>query len=226
MSRAHEAPSQCAALMAQAQTAQQVAEQLMGKRGGCSCQRAQGPGTAEQQLIERRKVRDALQAKPLPELRKYAQELRDRYAKLLEETKQKPTFLSVPFNQYDGWLRDLDGRLQRAADAEFAGNEAEAKRELVRLYFDVQTDVELISKELDLPVDPLEFTLGTTVNTVTAVVGTAGDAVLEVGKVAKSFVEGSGTTSIGDRLLPTLSTGTKVVLGLLGAGFILSQLDT
>ena len=224
MSGAHEAPSQCAALMAQ--TAQQVAEQLMGKRGGCSCQRAQGPGTAEQQLIERRKVRDALQAKPLPELRKYAQELRDRYAKLLEETKQKPTFLSVPFNQYDGWLRDLDGRLQRAADAEFAGNEAEAKRELVRLYFDVQTDVELISKELDLSVDPLEFTLGTTVNTVTAVVGTAGDAVLEVGKVAKSFVEGSGTTSIGDRILPTLSTGTKVVVGLLGAGLILSQLDT
>lgn len=224
MSGAHEAPSQCAALMAQ--TAQQVAEQLMGKRGGCSCQRAQGPGTAEQQLSERRKVRDALQAKPLPELRKYAQELRDRYAKLLEETKQKPTFLSVPFNQYDGWLRDLDGRLQRAADAEFAGNEAEAKRELVRLYFDVQTDVELIKKELDLSVDPLEFTLGTTVNTVTAVVGTAGDAVLEVGKVAKSFVEGSGTTSIGDRILPTLSTGTKVVLGLLGAGLILSQLDT
>ena len=223
MSGAHEAPSQCAALMAQ--TAQQVAEQLMGKRGGCSCQRAQGPGTAEQQLIERRKVRDALQAKPLPELRKYAQELRDRYAKRLEETKQKPTFLSVPFNQYDGWLRDLDGRLQRAADAEFAGNEAEAKRELVRLYFDVQTDVELIKKELDLSVDPLEFTLGTTVNTVTAVVGTAGDAVLEVGKVAKSFVEGSGSTSIGDRILPTLSTGTKVVVGLLGAGLILSQLD-
>ena len=224
MSGAHEAPSQCAALMAQ--TAQQVAEQLMGKRGGCSCQRAQGPGTAEQQLIERRKVRDALQAKPLPELRKYAQELRDRYAKLLEETKQKPTFLSVPFNQYDGWLRDLDGRLQRAADAEFAGNEAEAKRELVRLYFDVQTDVELISKELDLSVDPLEFTLGSTVNTVTAVVGTAGEAVLEAGKVARGFVEGSGTTSIGDRILPTLSTGTKLVVGLLGAGFILSQLDS
>lgn len=224
MSGAHEAPSQCAALMAQ--TAQQVAEQLMGKRGGCSCQRAQGPGTAEQQLIERRKVRDALQAKPLPELRKTAQELRDRYAKLLEETKQKPTFLSVPFNQYDGWLRELDGRLQRATDAEFAGNEAEAKTELVRLYFDVQTDVELISKELDLSVDPLEFTLGSTVNTVTAVVGTAGDAVLEAGKVARGFVEGSGTTSIGDRILPTLSTGTKVVVGLLGAGFILSQLDT
>ena len=198
----------------------------MGKRGGCACQRAQGPGTAEQQLIERRKVRDALQAKPLPELRKYAQELRDRYAKLLEETKQKPTFLSVPFNQYDGWLRDLDGRLQRATDAEFAWNETEAKRELVRLYFDVQTDVELISKELDLSVDPLEFTLGSTVNTVTAVVGTAGDAVLEAGKVARGFVEGSGTTSIGDRILPTLSTGTKVVVGLLGAGFILSQLDT
>lgn len=224
MSGAHEAPSQCAALMAQ--TAQQVAEQLMGKRDGCACQRAQGPGTAEQQLIERRKVRDALQAKPLPELRRYAQELRDRYAKLLEETKQKPTFLSVPFNQYDGWLRDLDGRLQCATDAEFAGNETEAKRELVRLYFDVQTDVELISKELDLSVDPLEFTLGSTVNTVTAVVGTAGDAVLEAGKVARGFVEGSGTTSIGDRILPTLSTGTKVVVGLLGAGFILSQLDS
>lgn len=224
MSGAHEAPSQCAALMAQ--TAKEVAERLTGKTGGCSCQRAQGPGTAEQQLIERRKVRDALQAKPLPDLRRYAQELRDQYAKLLEETQRKPTFLSVPFNQYDGWLRDLDGRLQRSADAAFAGDEAEAKRELVRLYFDVQTDVELIKKELDLSVDPLEFTLGTTVNTVTAVVGTAGDAVLEAGKVARGFVEGSGTTSIGDRILPTLSTGTKVVVGLLGAGLILSQLDT
>lgn len=223
MSGAHEAPSQCAALMAQ--TAKEVAERLTGKTGGCSCQRAQGPGTAEQQLIERRKVRDALQAKPLPDLRRYAQELRDRYAKLLEETKRKPTFLSVPFNQYDGWLRDLDGRLQRSADAAFAGNEAEAKRELVRLYFDVQTDVELIKKELDLSVDPLEFSLGATVNTVTAAVGTAGAAVLEAGKVARGFVEGSGTTSIGDRILPTVSTGTKVVLGLLGAGLILSQLD-
>lgn len=223
MSGAHEAPSQCAALMAQ--TAKEVAERLTGKTGGCSCQRAQGPGTAEQQLIERRKVRDALQAKPLPDLRRYAQELRDQYAKLLEETQRKPTFLSVPFNQYDGWLRDLDGRLQRSADAAFAGDEAEAKRELVRLYFDVQTDVELIKKELDLSVDPLEFTLGATVNTVTAVVGTAGAAVFEAGKVARGFVEGSGTTSIGDRILPTVSTGTKVVLGLLGAGLILSQLD-
>ena len=62
-------------------------------------------------------------------------------------------------------------------------------------------------------------------NTVTAVVGTAGDAVLEAGKVARGFVEGSGTTSIGDRILPTLSTGTKVVVGLLGAGFILSPVS-
>lgn len=221
MPGAHEAPSQCAALMAQ--TAKEVAELLMGKAGGCACKRAQGPGpTANQKLEEMRKVRDALTAKPLPELRKYAQELRDRYAKLLEETRKKPTFLSVPFNQYDGWLRDLDGRLQRSTDAERAGNEREAKRELVRLYFDVQTDVELIKKELELPVDPLEFVLGTTVNTVTA----AGDAVLEVGKVARNFVEGSGTTSIGDRILPTLSTGTKVVLGLAAGAFLVSKLGS
>lgn len=183
---------------------------LMGKAGGCACKRRKTGPTANQKLEEMRKVRDALTAKPLPSCASTPRSCATRYAKLLEETRKKPTFLSVPFNQYDGWLRDLNGRLQRSTDAERAGNQREAKRELVRLYFDVQTDVELISRKVELLSNPLEFVLGTTVNTVTA----AGDAVLEVGKVARNFVEGSGTTWIGDRILPTLSAGTKVVLGL------------
>lgn len=220
MSGAREPPSERAALMAN-QTAKEVAEQLCGKKQNCKCQRAQGPSAA---LVERRKVRDVLMAKPLPELRKFARELRDRYAKLLEDAKKKPTLLSVPWNQYEGWLRDLDGRLQASLEEERNGQESEAKRQLVLLYFEVQVDLEQLSKEIDLPVDDLEFLLGSAVNTVTMVAKGAADAATEIGRVARNFVEGSETTSVGDRLLPTVSTGTKVVLGVAAGAWLLSEL--
>lgn len=192
-----------------------LARKLCGKDARCSC-RAQGASSADR-VAQMRKVRDALNAKPLAELTTYAQGLRDRYAKLLEELKKRPTFLSVPFNQYDGWLRELDGRLQASRDAAFASNEADAKRELVKVYFDVQTYVDALRDELDDAIPPIEYAFGSAAQ----VVEQAGDVLVDAGRVAKGLVEGSGTTSLGDRILPTLSTGTKVVLGL-GAGAYLA----
>lgn len=203
----------CAALMDY--TPEQVAKKLCGKDARCSC-RAQGASSADR-VAQMRKVREALNAKPLAELTTYAQGLRDRYAKLLEELKKRPTFLSVPFNQYDGWLRELDGRLQASKDAAFASNEADAKRELVKVYFDVQTYVDVLRDELDDAIPPIEYAFGYA----SQVVEQAGEVLIDAGKVAKGLVEGSGTTSLGDRILPTLSPGTKVVLGL-GAGAYLA----
>lgn len=43
-----------------------------------------------------------------------------------------------------------------------------------------------------------------------------------ISEAAKAFAGGSGQT-LGDRFAPTLSTGTKVFLGLLAGGIVLSQ---
>jgi len=222
MSGAREPPSERAALMANQPSAKQIAAQLCGQSPSYRCQRAQGtePAPVNQRIVERKKVYDALMAKPLPELRKFAVQLRDRYAKLLQEAKQKPTFLSVPWKQYEGWLRDLDERLHLSTEAEKTGDEKQAKRQLALLYFDVQVDVERIREEIDLPVGDFEFVLGSTVNTVAELAKDTKEVVTEVGRTAKAFLDGSDQVSIGDRLLPTLGTGTKVVLGL-GAAWLL-----
>lgn len=222
MSGAHEPPSECAALMAKP-SAKEVAELLCGTKKTCACQRAQGTSASEQ-VDERRKIRDALVAKPLPELRSYGKELRDRYAALLARLKQKPTVLSVPWNLYEGWLSDLDARLAASADAEKAGNEAEAKRQLALLYFDVKFDIEKIKQEIDEPVGDIEQLLGRAVNATAKAVDTVTGAVVDAGRVARNVIEGTDQKSLGDRVLPTLGTGTKVVLGLAAGAMLLREL--
>ncbi len=219
-----DAHTMCAALMAPP-SAKEVAEKLCGKSSaGCGCgSRAQGPSKSSEQVQQMRKVRDALMAKPLPELRQYAQGLRDRYAKLLDEVKQRPTFLSVPLNQYEGWLRELDGRLQASQDAAFAGQEQEAKRELVRLYFNAQTFVDRMRVELDESIDPIEYVVGGTARTVETAAEKTGDVLTGAANVAKGILEGSASTSILDRILPTFSTGTKVVAGLSLAAYLAAK---
>ena len=49
------------------------------------------------------------------------------------------------------------------------------------------------------------------------------DAASHAAKAASAFLGGAPGQALGDRLLPTLSTGTKVALGLVGGALLLSQ---
>lgn len=222
MSGAHEAPSQCAALMANV-SAKEVAQLLCGEKKSCGCQRAQGT-PASSQVEERKKIRAALLAKPLAEFRSYAQHLRDQYAGLLERLRQKPTLLSVPWSMYERFLTDLDSRLEASSEAEKVGNEAEAKRQLVLLYFDVKFDIQKIREEIHEPVDDVENLLGRGVQAATQTVESVTGAVGEAGRVAKKVIEGTDQKSLGDRILPTIGTGTKVVLGLAAGALLLREM--